>query len=89
MVVFWVVAPCSIWLSVNVSEEHTAYISFLKIEAVCSSETLAYCQNNERRNNPEYHHVINLCFFLSFILPFAFLPSCFVEKNTKMAGAPI
>jgi hypothetical protein len=51
MMVFWV--AIAFWLFANISEEHAA----LKIEAVCSTETLAYSQNYTLTNYPEDHHL--------------------------------
>jgi hypothetical protein len=65
MVVFWVVAPCSI-----LAARQRFRGTVLKRETVSLSETLAFSQNTTRRNNAENHHlqmtqvhILTTCFF--------------------------
>jgi hypothetical protein len=63
-VVFWVVTPCSLIRDTNFGEEHTAFkfraaSKTLKMEAVCSSETLVSSCQTIRCHNPEDNNIWN------------------------------
>jgi hypothetical protein len=69
MLVFWVLRRVDMEVNARDSEEHTASILGLKMEAVCSSETLLSTYKSTLPYNPEFkhrHEVHTMAWFMAY-----------------------